>query len=592
MSTDQIVPTTYGKLSSEAESSAALQSLGWSVPKWRTRIEYDGLEVLLRKQITSKSPIQVPSDNNGNYLFRRRAIDNYALMGEQARDFERKNESDVPNRYDYRGCLDQDPDTSLQDVLNVAIGEFCTLSYLFPLAAVAQAARVDALSPMLMRVWQFSGEKQALFKSLPLRLDGECNRELIAGCVVSEPPPPKRLSADRSVYTLFRSSIGHELAHYCLDHMTDKYEGLADFKDPQDPRTETAASLLGILLVLYRGGLQWTERSPDELHQELECLELETKWARHNKNKIVDQVYSRITALACDQSFVGALPEVNPEHLPLGSGIGCGLTDSQIRLLCTVANDLTQASRPYALSSMAYTSMLRKVDTTISYGRVDPEQWHSIQWEAHDLTATHQESKHGTKFSWRNYQIRVPQNIDGHLSRGQMRQMAFHIASIRLFGGGYGQDKSPQSSGEVQRLCTDYERDFARIAALCIYAFRGCRTRAQYSRDTARALLAVDTEGLRGLIPHADRYLYWCTRCDGSSNVRAKYRGELCDLSQNGENAYVSFWGQNGKRMRTVLPWSRFEAAGFSKEDIGASFGLQVESRDGRNVMRPINLAK
>jgi len=589
---DDDLPQAYGKLSDRWETFGELQKIGWRAVHFLHGYSYAASRGLPDAPLWEQLRGAEPESQVGQ--FKRRPCDQYTLRSQEAAEFEKKHKGYF--RYEYQYSDRQLTNEAVDRTLNLAVGELCELAHLFPLAATVQAARGFKYYPFVMRVWRFQESPRAFMKTCNFEL--EDGTRTTGGCIVYEPPKPGILRIPPlDYYYIFRSVVAHEVAHMWWDSHAASIPELKRINDAKDPRFEQAVSLFSIFLVMYRGAFRREPRAREEIEAAFDGCEFETRWMHERREQTID----RITGLESRfPEFVQA-PE-SPEEYTLRVELPdhpkrppCRLGDRQIRALREAARRVVANAEPLALASTAAAVMLRKIDCCIRFITDERTPRSDISWSASDRTGTCYDDMTVPKSEWRDYAINVPVKEPGvSMPDDLYLSLARQLAHIRLHGGRPGGPPAPMKSGEVwqSELCTEADRDLARLTALALYAHRGRRERKQFFPEIAQALLTHDESGLRELVPYVNDYFQWCTRDERVPAARDHYLGQVDEIDELGQ-AKVTFWQEDGRLYNTVVPKPMLDQAGLTelkKDDYLKLFAV-YESGVG-TVLRPYPIGR
>lgn len=598
---EDLLPLAYGKLNEQPEAVDALRDNGWCDLRWKHNLAYDPASSIARSPQAFNADI-------GRY--QRRRIDQFVLMSHDAAKFEAANPLEVgPHRYHYRNTCNSLNEDVASAFIRLALGEFCDLSYLFPLAAVGQVARDHPLVPLIQRSWKFVDRPQAFVKTSKMRIlqiDGEpgsafaqlgppAEDQITAPCIVCEPPSLQQLRVEPRnalLYWYYRTHVGHELGHYIIEQ-SNKLRHLHDrFSD--DTQQQQAASLLSVFLVMYRRHMDRRPLADDCLAETFSGLRFESQWAQTSKAVLIARIKSLLVQDSPRHEWLPRFltrqrPALPPEEPCREDTPRCTLDHDQIRTVRLAASQLAESARPFALAPMACVVQLRKVDNYLALNRVPRSKGGNVSWTACDVQAQNVKFP-DVHYTWRQYNIDVPGEEGEPIWDCHFRKLIYEIANIRLFGGGYGDKTAPMTSDEVLTKCTSTERDLARIVALTVCAFRGERIRKRYTIDHARFLLNQDSEGLREIAPFSEKYFYWSTEDAHYPDAEDKFLGQVDSISRTLRRVYFSLWGEDEARMSASLALAAFEQSGFDELEEGECFKVLGIQQDGRQVLKPLPL--
>ena len=598
---DDLLPPCYGKLSDTPEAPSALAPTGWSDFQWLHRVDYSTVCERSRGRLLVRiPPLATDATHSGEDMFHRRQCDAATLMAVAAAKFEEHH----PKYFKYPYTV-QSRDVALTaddvaKILEQTFEELCDATYLFPFAAVAQSARPMHVTPFVMRAWWFVDGPKAMVKRNRMRIDDSI--ETTGACVVCQPPTQSQLHADPTSLFRYRTVVGHEIAHYCLDHadkiVPDLPAKLSREELPEN-ELEQAASLLAIFLAMYRGCHLRRALTAHELDEAFDSLDCETSEVRHHRGLIIDSIAQHVSVRSYNTSNTGngrypCYFDETQRVSRLDTMVAddddtverCTLGDKQILALRMVARALIESTQAITLAPFAYAVMARKIDSFLSFRRVDPEVNNDIRWTVSDRTGVPKGKGARLTSQWREFEISVPAEAGKRLTPGESMKLARHIAHIRLHGGRYGDSGTPKTSGELLTKCTPVDRDSARIMALAIHAYTGKRTTDEFSLHDARRLLLEDHAGLRELAGSAPKYFYWCTADPDCPSAYERFRGRITGRDPQRAIVGVNLWKEDERETTVFLPLSAFE--GFVDEEIveGRVIKLFGVKRNGSNELR------
>lgn len=498
---DAGLPQAYGELYTHWEPLSALDRIGWHPTNSLVGYKYDRPDL---RTAGSDMPLWRKERQVGS--FQRRPCDQFTLRSEQAAAFERRHPSYFKHPYQFSDSAVTDD--AIARTLNLAKDEFCELPYLFPWARVVQAAGGFGFDPFVMRVWHFREHPMAFVKTANIELDQGARQ--VGAFIVSEPPSRGLLGNPALNYYRFRSVVAHEVAHLWWHSRGSRMPDLSAVRE--NPSHEQAISLFAVFLLMYRGTYCRRNLTRDETNAAFEGCQFETAYMRSRKDQFLDQlarlefqVPEFIEPPEVVSRDLAAMAAENAAQRP-----SCALSEPEILILRDAARRIAADAEPIALASAAAVVMLRKIDCAIKF-IADKSKWRAdIAWRATDRRGRYCDGPPVPDCRWRDYTVMVPAEPGLAMSDGLYLSLARHLAHIRLHGGRPGNDGSPMRSEDIERRCTEAERDLARLTALVLCAHRGKRDHRPFSPGIARMLLMLDPSGLQELVPSVDDYFSDC----------------------------------------------------------------------------------
>lgn len=570
-----------GRLSSEPETLEDVALNGWKAENWRSDLGY----------IPINGAYEVPlyrKKNLSTTRLRRRPCDGLSLQSPELQAFEARKADFFPHPYQLDRHLGLEQ--GLQSVLGIARDELFELDYLHPLSGIIQAVRPDSRIPFIARCWDFGSGQGALIKTARLRMDG-LSEPMTGACICYEPPTRELLAAVPDNFFVFRTVVGHEIGHYWWDNLPENEfpEALACVRDrveagaPEGQELlEQVVSLFSIFVIMYRG--YWARRaySADEIGEAWSKLGFESQAAARMEKGILDRLVEWETLPVFEprvpsRDYSGAVESA--EHK---------LPSDAVDAIRTAARELVDEATHMPFASVAAVIGQRKLDTFISYGLTDFDEYPA--WRLHQRRAEHLDAPAVTS-RWNEITLTLPDPGEDPLPLGHRLEVARHLAHIRLHGD-WATHASPLSRDkDVERECSAESRDLARVLALATHVMHGETRRRALKLELAELLLDLAPEGLGYLSDYAAIDFQWCCEDPDCPEAQERFLARIHEVSQDGAEVHCDFWDEEGDLLGATLPIEAFRATGFENRDLAVGSRLKlfgVEGEDGYLELRPV----